>query len=133
MCESCVELEGIGDDASDIFSPSSIFLPSGFLWFQYVGSIDSVGELVTDLETPVFARVSVYDGISYYSTASAFEEKSLEFFARQSVSDQRRRCQPSDETNKNETDLFLLHRSVALAYAIYFINYFRYPDANPLY
>ena len=131
--KSCVELQGIGDDPSDIFSPSAISVPTGFVFFQYFASIGAIGGINNFLETPVLARVTMYDAISFYSTAAAFEENSLEFFARQDISDERRRCQPSDTTNTTQTDLFTLHRSVALAYTVYFINYFRYPDANTLY
>ena len=130
LLEGCQEFNGIGDSSLDWYTEAELSSVPNTQLDTFVGFL--VGEFLS-YEPPIQARVAVYDSSSAYSVLSAYESFALELFGRVDVSNQRRFCETRNiNNNGSNTQLFTLHRNVALWYTLYYSLRFFYSESTYL-
>ena len=109
--QGCVAPSGLGADSGEL-DPSTLNLPVNEV---YQGFATGIEAFVLDYETPIQFRLIELTSAVIWNSMSSYEETVLDRFGRVNVSESRRRCQ---DTLDSET--FLLRRRITLAYAVYY-------------
>ena len=91
-----------------------IFFNSFFVMNELFGNHDAL------YETAIQFRQAAISGIKRWNVLAAFEENALDFFAREDITLQRRRCQP-DTLDNDAVEMFTYQRTVSYAYAILYV------------
>jgi len=80
-----------------------------------VGTILQIQPGLYGYETPIQNHLTSSAMVPIYGAAAAFHDTALEMFGRQDISEDRRRCKPTDD----EEELWQLHRKVTLLYSVF--------------
>lgn len=104
IVSGCTKINPIADDLS--------LVPKENIWPSVISKIDP---FYIPLETPIQFHLILLTIIPHFSSMAAFHPTALEFFGRKRLSEQRRRCAP---TNSAQQSVFDDHRRVTLAYAV---------------
>ena len=123
VINGCQDLKGIGDTSYDYYSESD--LDDVPFTGQLETFLSVIGATFLQQETPIQGRITYSTGSVVWSVLSSYEEKPLEFYGRVDKSTARRRCETTTESN---TQLFKLHRNVAIWYGWYFLTRNYYPS-----
>ena len=109
LVNGCVTPTGLGNNCNEI-DPNTLAVPEDGI---FLSNIMAIIPHLSEYEAPIQFRLIQMANIAIFNSMAAFEEKSLDHFARIDESEYRRRC------FSNSKD-FNLHRRVTLAYTLYF-------------
>ena len=128
LSNGCQELKGIGDTEYDYYKVSDL-VDVPFTGQYRETFVPVIVSTFRASETPIQGRLPLFTQSGVFSVLSSYEEKALEFFGRVDKSVARRRCETTDPDGNN-SELFKIHRSVALWYIFHFGVRYHYLPAD---